>query len=157
SFAQLWLSSGDAPDILSKVTTGLGAATTVTYKHLSEPSVHQMGSGAVYPTINIAGSKLVVSHLDTSNGIGGVQSLDYTYADARGDLNGRGFLGVAQKTSHDLQTDIWLTTSYHQDFPFIGLIDTQTTRLGSNSLNSKTNTYLANIITGCPRAFPFLS
>ena len=45
---QLWTSTGPATgDVVTKVTTGLGATTAITYAPLTDPSVYAKGSGAV--------------------------------------------------------------------------------------------------------------
>jgi hypothetical protein len=83
----------------------------------------------------------VVSRVDTSNGVGGTYSSTYAYSGARLDLSGRGFLGFGQMTVKDLQTGIADTTSYRQDFPFIGLVSSTNRALGTQTLGQSTSTY----------------
>jgi hypothetical protein len=41
----------------------------------------------------------------------------------------------------DLQTGIYKSTTYHQDFPYVGLVDSATKTLGGQMLNQTTSTY----------------
>jgi len=92
----------------------------------------------------------VVSRVDAPNGLGGNYSSSYTYAGAKGDFSGRGFLGFRQTTTKDLQTNLLRTTNYLQSFaslgltafPCIGLTASQTKAIGAQTLNQTTNSYL---------------
>jgi hypothetical protein len=94
------------PDLVSTVTSGLGATTTVSYKPLTTSSVYTKDTGHVIPIIDFLAPTYVVSRVDTSNGVGGTFSTTYTYAGAKADVSGRGFLGFRQVTATDLQTNI---------------------------------------------------
>lgn len=146
----LWIqkASGDTeylfsytPELMTTVSNGVGATTTVTYDRLNHATVYTKGSGASYPTQDVDGPLYVVSKLSTSNGIGGTDSWTYAYAGLKRDLWGRGFLGFSQQTVTDSQTGIVTTTNYHTDFPYVGLPSSQTVVSGSTTLKSVTNTY----------------
>jgi hypothetical protein len=132
------------PDVLTSITTGLGATTTITFKPLTDPSVYTKDSGvnaAVFPVVDVAGAAYAVRQVDFSNGIGGTLSLQYSYAGAKSHVRGRGFLGFRQVSVKDLQTNIVDTTTYRQDFPFTGLVASQTRVLGAQTLAQSSNTY----------------
>ena len=57
------------------------------------------------------------------------------------DLSGRGFLGFRQIAVTDLQTSIVQTTTYRQDFPYIGVVGTTKTTLNTLTLNQTTNSF----------------
>jgi hypothetical protein len=137
----LWLSDGVAPDLIASVTTGIGASTAVTYKPLTDSSVYTKQSSAIDPEIDLQGPMTAVSRVDTSNGIGGTVSAGYAYAGAVAHLDGRGFLGFQQMKVTDLQTNIVRATTYHQTFPFIGLVETESAKLGTQTLNQTTHFY----------------
>jgi hypothetical protein len=137
----LWLSGGAAPDLVTTVTTGIGASTAVTYKPLTDSTVYTKQSSAIDPEIDLQGPMAAVSRVDTSNGIGGTVSAGYAYAGAVAHLDGRGFLGFQQTKVKDLQTNIERITSYHQTFPFIGLVETESAKLGTQTLNQTTHFY----------------
>jgi hypothetical protein len=132
------------PDILTSITTGLGATTTIAFKPLTDPTVYTKDSGAnaaQFPVADVLGAAYVVRQVDVSNGIGGVLSTQYSYAGAKSHMQGRGFLGFRQVSVKDLQTNIVDTTTYRQDFPFTGLVASQTRVLGAQTLGQTSNTY----------------
>jgi hypothetical protein len=135
------LANGGVRDVITSVTSGLGAVVTISYDALTKSSVYTKGSGATYPVQEFQGPVYVVSRVDTSNGVGGTYSSTYTYAGAKIDMRGRGYLGFAQTTVKDLQTSISETTNYRQNFPFIGLTASTSRTIGSLTLGQSINTY----------------
>jgi hypothetical protein len=136
-----FMSNGSNIGQLTSVTSGLGAVTTVTYQPLTKSSVYTKDATSVYPVLDIVSPLYVVSRVDTANGIGGNVSAAYSYAGAKVDVNGRGFLGFRQIKATDLQTNIVRTTNYRQDFPFLGLTASATTMLGAQTLNQTTSSF----------------
>jgi hypothetical protein len=128
------------PDMVSSVTNGLGATTTITYKPGTNTTVVTKGTGTTFPTLDLVGPLYVVSRVDASNGIGGNYSSTYTYSGGRINLRGRGFLGFAQTSVKDLQTNIVQTTTYRQDFPYIAMAASETKAVGAQTLNQASNT-----------------
>jgi RHS repeat-associated protein len=144
----LWLSDGVTPDLLTSVTTGLGATTAITYQPLTNNAVYTKDNTAVYPLVDVQAPMYVVSRVDTANGIGGTYSSSYTYAGAKADQSGRGFLGFRQTTVTDLQTNIVQTVTYRQDYPYLSLVASQTTTLNGATLKSTTSTYGSTSLGG---------
>jgi hypothetical protein len=137
------------------IQTGLGATTSISYSPLSAGgSFYARGTSATYPTIDVAGPFYVVSRVDVSNGVGGTYSSTYSYAGARVDLSGRGFLGFAQMAVNDLQTGITDTTTYRQDFPYLGLVASTTRSFGTQTLGQSTNTYRFSNASGTTTISP---
>ncbi|HVO91123.1 MAG TPA: FG-GAP-like repeat-containing protein [Casimicrobiaceae bacterium] len=101
---QLGLSAGPRfGDVLTKITTGLGATTQVTYAPLTDGSVYSKGAGAA-PTqreLDVQSPLYVVKHTDESNGIGGFFKNDYFYENLRGRTDGRGLYGFFKKRVRD--------------------------------------------------------
>lgn len=66
----------------------------------------------------------IVASVESSAPIAGdfsnTSQVDYVYTDARIQAGGRGFLGFETLSTIDVQTGVITTTTYHQDFPFIG-------------------------------------
>jgi hypothetical protein len=129
------------PDLVSSVTTGLAATTTISYAPATNQAVVTKGTGTAFPNFDLNSPFYVVSRVDTSNGVGGNFSTAYTYSGGRIDARGRGFLGFGRTSAKDLQTNIVQTTAYRQDFPYIGLASATTTALGSLMLNLATDSY----------------
>ena len=126
----------------------MGAATSITYAPLTQASVYTKDTTATYPTQDISGAIYVTSRVDTANGVGGTYSTTYKYAGAKGDMTGRGFLGFRQMTATDLQTNLVETTSFRQDFPYIGNVAAKTKTLGAQTLNQTANTYQLSNASG---------
>ena len=137
------------PDVLTSVTSGLGAVTALTYKPLTDSTVYTKGSGSVYPTIDFQGPLYTVSATTTSNGIGGILQVTYNYSGAKIDLNGRGFLGFNTLQSTDPQ-GITSSTTFRQDWPYVGLPSGARKTVpsgGNNGLLSEVNNSYACINT----------
>jgi RHS repeat-associated protein len=134
--SDVWLQRGAAgdsqylfhyvPELMVSVSNGLNASTAVTYGRLNDPTLYTKGSGATYPIQDMIGAQYVVSKVQSSDGIGGTYETGYTYAGAKTDLSGRGFLGFSQVTASDPQLHTAQTTVYRMDFPFTGQPVTQT-------------------------------
>ena len=130
---------GGAGDLLASITTGLGATTSITYTPLTQSSVYTKDTNATYPLQDVIGPAYVISRVDTSNGIGGTYSTTYRYVGAKGDVAGHGYLGFRQMITTDLQTNLIQTTTFRQDFPFIGMVASKTTFAAAQSLRGTSN------------------
>src|SRR5579883_2069856 len=135
------------PELIATINNSL-ATTTVTYSPLTYAGVYSRDSTSVYPLQDVKTPMYVVSRLDTQNGIGGTYSSTYTYAGAKLDVSGRGFLGFRQMTVTDLQTGVVHTTNYRQDFPFLGLTASETKMLAAQALNLSTSTFQFSNVSG---------
>jgi hypothetical protein len=147
----LWLSDGIVPDLMTGATSGVGATASVSYKSLTDSTVYTSNTGAVDPIVDLQGPMQVVSRLSQSNGIGGQISLAYAYACARAHQDGRGYLGFCATLVADQQTGIRQITNYRQDYPFIGLVASETKTLGSLTLSTTSNSYNATDLGGTRR------
>ncbi len=148
------------PELMTSISNGIGATTTITYDRLNKNgSLYQKCNSAgvyncndVYPTQSLDGPIYVVSRIDSSNGLGACPSncysTTYSYAMAKSDLQGRGFLGFAQVNVDDLQTNITETTNYSQTFPYTGLVTSKTRVQGTTILSTITNTLNDNTACG---------
>jgi hypothetical protein len=141
--AQLFtfLAQGQPTNLMSSVSSGLGATTSITHTPLTSASVYSKDHTATYPQVDMQSPFYVVSGVANSNGVGGTYGSSYAYAGAKSDLSGRGYLGFRQMTVTDLETNIVKATNYSQAFPFIGLIATQAKTLSSTTLDQVSNTY----------------
>jgi hypothetical protein len=144
------LAEGPQPDLLTFISNGIGATTTITYGTLAEGyNVYYAGwnnalcesAPASYPTEDFSGSLPVVTNTSSNNGIGGQYQKNYTYGCARVDVSGRGFLGFYSTWVGDPQTGVDLLTYYLQSYPYIGLVSSQTKTVGSVTVSSVANTY----------------
>ncbi|WP_316185376.1 FG-GAP-like repeat-containing protein [Bradyrhizobium sp. SZCCHNRI1003] len=145
---------GGAGDVITGITGGLGATTAISYLPLTNPTVYTKDANAAYPLQDMQVPFYVVSRVDNSNGVGGTYSSSYTYVGARSDLSGRGLLGFRQMTVNDLQTGISDTTSYRQDFPYIGLVSAKARTRGSQVLGQSTNSFQFSNASGTMAVSP---
>ncbi|MEM7098429.1 MAG: FG-GAP-like repeat-containing protein [Pseudomonadota bacterium] len=161
-------------NVITEITNGFGAKTTLTYKSITDPGqtdLYNKGTGANgmdygngSPVFDFLAPMYVVQSLESSapamdNGamdFNATSSISYEYEAYRLQSGGRGSLGFEKITSIDDQTLIETTTTYHQDFPFIGRPKTTEVRTTGGSLLSKaTNTWNDENDTG-PNRQPFL-
>ncbi|CCE06207.1 hypothetical protein BRAS3843_1640017 [Bradyrhizobium sp. STM 3843] len=150
-----YLSSGQPFYLVSSISSGIGAQTSITYQSTATASApYQKGTDASYPIVDLQVPINVVTRVDVSNGVGGALSSTYSYAGAKADLSGRGMLGFRQMTMQDLQTGISKTTSYQQNFPFTGAVSSVTSSLSSQTISQKSFSYQATstvFISGQPQ------
>jgi Salmonella virulence plasmid 65kDa B protein/Insecticide toxin TcdB middle/N-terminal region/FG-GAP-like repeat len=136
------LANAPFPDLLTNITTGLGATTAITYLPLTNgTNIYIPDTGFNYPVINLSAPLYVAARVDTSNGIGRTYSTIYGYYGAKSDLSGRGFLGFRQMNTVDLQTNVVTGTGFNQNFPFIGTVAWEWKGTASQAFNSSSNTY----------------
>lgn len=121
------------PDIITKVTEGMGATQTIEYLPLTDASVYDKGFGTgprkgdgttvatAYPYVDVEIPLYVVRRVRASNGIGGEMSSRYTYKGLRSHSQGRGLLGFAQRSITQEQRNITTATEYAQVFPHAGM------------------------------------
>ena len=128
-------------DLLSQITDGLGAVTSIAYRALTDSTAYAKDADApsnlcpnpnppsstpgtanlnCYPYQNIQNATYVVSSASSSNGVGGTLTTTYQYGGLKSDLSGRGLLGF--RTLDVTNPDTTFTHSeYRQDWPFTGM------------------------------------
>jgi Salmonella virulence plasmid 65kDa B protein/Insecticide toxin TcdB middle/N-terminal region/FG-GAP-like repeat/Domain of unknown function DUF11 len=144
-----YFGNGGPGNLITSITSGLGATTQITYLPLTNASVYTNEATSGYPTLAVIGPLYVVAQVDASNGIGGLYSTSYGYYGGKSDLNGRGFLGFRQMNTVD-QTGIVTRTGFNQNFPFIGTTASEWKGTASQALNSTNNTYQFFNAAGSP-------
>jgi len=187
---QVALGAGPFPDLATSITSSLGTTTTSTYLPLTNSTIYTRdadtpsslcpnpnppsstpGSANLncYPYQNIQNATYVVSSANSSNGIGGILTANYTYAGLKADLTGRGLLGF--RTLDVTNPD---NTSAHaefrQDWPFTGMPSLSQKKVpsggGSGGVVSSSSSSLGctNPVTGSActivtgnRYFPYVS
>jgi hypothetical protein len=143
-----WLSDGVSPDVVTTITSGVGASVTFTYKPLTDSTVYTKDNTATDPVIDVQMPMQVVSRIDASNGIGGTLATGYAYVGAKLQQDGRGFLGFRQVKVTDLQTNIVQTATFRQDYPYLYLALSDTQTLGVATLSATTNTHASTSLGG---------
>jgi hypothetical protein len=145
------------PSFIAELLTGINnslVTTSITYAPLTNTSIYSKDGTASYPQVDVQAPIYVVSQVTTSNGVGGTYSSNYSYAGAKLDLTGRGFLGFRQMTVKDPQTGITDITNYLQSFPYLGLVGSATKSSGSQTLGQSTNTFQFKNVNGTTTISP---
>ncbi|HYN23151.1 MAG TPA: toxin TcdB middle/N-terminal domain-containing protein, partial [Thermoanaerobaculia bacterium] len=115
--------SGPSPDYVTRITSGLGRVTSLTWSPLTNTAAYSRGGTGPPESVNIQWPMYVVSsyEIETAASPGDPAYARYThrfrYEGGRVDRLGRGFLGFAKIAESDLQTGITTTTTYEQQFP----------------------------------------
>lgn len=147
------------PDLLTKVTDGNGAVTSVVQAPLTRDEVYTKGTSA-FPKVAIRAPLYVVKTLQRDSGNGLTSpTWSYTYSGAAVDVGGRGFLGFASNTMTDPQ-GIVTTTTFSQTFPYTGMATAVSTVKGGVMLSAVTNTLDKKVLThasGKTTYLPFVS
>ncbi len=168
--ADIWLQkvSGDTeilfsyvPELMTSVSNGVGATTTITYDRMNHGTVYTKGSGATYPQQDLIGPYYVVSQLSTSNGIGGNYNVTYAYTGAKTDVSRNypnpgpksnlmtsAFVTFSTVAATDAQTGIVRTTNYETGYPYYGLRSQETVTSGTVTLRQVVNTYTSTNLGG---------
>lgn len=142
-------------DLIVSITDGLGGATNVVYKPLTDSTVYTKQTNAVYPVVDFQGPMFAVSSYTTSNGIGGSYQVIRKYLGGKLDVNGRGFLGYSAIQTNDA-LGIATVSSYRQDWPYTGLPSQVRRHRPDGTLISQVDNTYAHTATGGVY-FPYVS
>jgi RHS repeat-associated protein len=152
--------SGTPSHLVSMVIDGLGAKAALTYLPMSNSSVYTRGTGAAYPVSDFSSSMQLVSQVSSDNGIGGNNSVTYTYAGAKVHHEGKGFLGFAKMITTDItaglltETQSGYNTTYY--YPQVNTVTKKTT--GATTIETSTNTWTQSVLDATnKRIFPYVS
>jgi len=148
--------SGTPSHLINTVIDGLGTKTSLTYLPMSNSNVYTRGTGATYPVSDFSSSMQLVSQISTDNGIGGITSLNYTYAGAKMHLQGKGFLGFFMQTTTDLTTGLNSSIKTYYDptyyYPQVHYV------VNNSTGESVSNTWGVKVLDATnKRIFPFVA
>ncbi len=158
------LASGLFPDLLSRITNGLSAATNVAYKPFTDNSVYTKDPSVLscaqpnppltnlaaanvncYPYQNVQNATYVVSRVTQSDEIGGLRGTSYKYAGAKSHLTGPGWLGFRRMETTDepggIPSGIVSVAEYDQRYEvgLNGMPALLQTKLGARTLKQVQN------------------
>ena len=120
---QLYLMPSETHNLLTGITDGMGNATEVEYKYLSDASVFTPGTNSEYPLASVGSTWPVVASVSTPNGVGGTDVTSYAYENALFHKKGRGMLGFEKVKTYDKTHDVTTVSEYevNKDKYVIGL------------------------------------
>ena len=114
------------------------------WQDLTDPVTGTSGA----PVLELMGPLYVVTRVDssapTADAANAKSGIGYVYEQGKVQAAGRGLLGFKSLTTVDLQTGVRTTTTYRQDFPYIGLpLETavKTAGMDGKLLRSAVNTW----------------
>jgi len=136
----------------NKVTrfTRNGITTKVNYVPMTDSNVYQKDeqTNPNDTSFEIQPPTYVVSEVTTPDGVGGERETTYHYKGLRIDRFAQRTLGFSQMSVTDSKMGTISTTTYRQDYPYIGMIKSSETRLISgNKLLSESHNIADNSIT----------
>ena len=109
------------PDLATSFVDGFGLLQgQPTYVSIAR-SHHERQSTAQYPDADFQAPLYVVSEFVASDGAAGTYRNGFTYAGARRNLQGRGFLGFETQRISDTRSGLVTVDSAGRSFPFTGL------------------------------------
>ena len=174
--AQVYLGNAafQAANVVEAITDGFGAATTVTYKALTDSSATDFYSRASdanglawgSPVFDLIAPVSVVQSVSTSApaagtapgsvASGAISSVSYEYTGAKVQAGGRGWLGFESITSIDGQTGLETRTVYEQRFPYTGRPKSTELRTSAGDLVSQSVNTWADFNAAGPNRQPYL-
>ncbi len=150
------LLGGPAQGKIKSFHNYLGAAQEITYRPLTDFSVHSTSQGAIFPVIDLAPAMYVVSKVTSDNAVGSFNTFSYFYEGAKLHRQGRGFLGFASRTTTNVETGIETQTDFHQNFPYIGQTVSSKTNINNAPVSEAINTFNAQEEEGLGLVFVYL-
>lgn len=112
NYFQLFLTHAQNSNLLTRITDGMGNFTDISYKYLSDNTVHHQDFDSNYPLTTFCAAWPVVSQVSTPNGIGGTDVKTYTYRNALIHKDGRGVIGFMGVNIKDETTQVVTDTEY---------------------------------------------
>lgn len=154
---QLYLVPEKPNNLLASITDGLGNVTEISYKPMSNSSVHERGTTTTYPLTSFGANWYLVDKVMTPNGIGGKNSISYKYKNALIHKRGRGILGFEYFTVKDETNNIESRTQYEINREqYVSSIKSRETFINGKLLTNSTYTnQLKKYYSTYPSIFTF--
>lgn len=151
---ELWATlANNKKEHITSIRDGYNNTTTINYKPLTDPNVYKKGSGASYPTIDVANRTHVVAEFATSNAVGSTNKKTWTYEGFKSDrLKGSG--SFSKTTSVDHASGIIETVNFDAtNNRYLGMPVSKEVKLIDGRVVSKTTNTLARLSNGIPLRF----
>ena len=152
-------------DRVAAVTNGLGKRTEIDYALLSDDGVYTKGTGAAYPTTDLVVPMTVVRSVREIGGAvkkdddtiaQGVREKRYTYAGARQNLAGYGFLGFRKVEVFDVQANTTTRRAFEQNnLEALGMQTSEKFLAGADLVRSIENQIGVMKLAGDNTTFPY--
>lgn len=147
------------PDLLTKIVTPLGGDYRVTYKPAPQVSGAVRPDLNAYPKIADSSPRPIVTKLVADSHTDADVVANYTYSNGRfhaGTKPDRETLGFEVIRKTDNATGHYVRTIYHQNKPYHGLVDYQTSYNSSGELYNKSDYSWGSTTSGLPSGCTFV-
>lgn len=158
---------GKRANYLVSAVDGFGKSVAFDYQPMTSASVYTRGTGTAGRTQDTQGTMYLVKTMTLSNGIGGTYSQTYSYAGAKRNVWGRGFLGFATRTVVDSRTNFVTVETYNNSvatngtgWEKVGTLASSVTRQGPGGaiVSDLAQTWSSFTPTGSPSGlYPYVS
>ncbi|MBP0018798.1 MAG: VCBS repeat-containing protein [Cyanobacteria bacterium SBLK] len=126
-------------ELLTEIVDGLQGKISIEYKPLTDKTVYTKGSGATYPEVDAQPPIYVVSRYEMAESADNPSNTfvyENQYEGAKTDFE-RGWLGFEKTILIDRQNETKTITTYHTDFPLLGMVAAREIRDSSDRLLEK--------------------
>lgn len=122
----------------TSVTDEMGTTASISYKSLTDPTVYEKGTGAIFPVVDCQPAMHVVSSVTSGNGAAGNHTISYQYAGLKSHSRGRGLLGftTTRTTESSANAVVETITDSIDSRWYIPLRTTTRTTVGNDSAQS---------------------
>jgi RHS repeat-associated protein len=110
------------PDLLSKLTNGLGGQVLVRHVPMTDSSVYTKGVVAQYPVVDSSSPMPIVAQYTTTDGRGASYTFAYHYTEAQVGYSGIGWLGFREIRMTDTADKRASIVTYSQNYPQNGIV-----------------------------------
>lgn len=152
---------GKADMLVQSVTNGFNLKTSLTYKPMTDDNnFYTKGASSSFPVCDVQYPFYLVSSISGPDGIGGVNTVNYSYKAAKVHRQGKGYLGFASFTSSNSTTGLKSCQNFGYNPTYFNVFSTTAeTRTTGNVLISRvTNTDSVKVLDGATkRIFPYVS
>jgi RHS repeat-associated protein len=118
----LVLNTPGQPDLLERITNGLGGEVLISYGPMTDPKLYTKGRGAQYPDVDFQSSLPLVAGYTNSDGRGASYRFTYQYEQGRVGYLGRGWLGFRYIRMIQDVDGRFSEVTYNQTYPGNGLV-----------------------------------
>ena len=143
------------------IASDFGAAYRLDYAPLTDSAVYTKdtgGYGCDLPCLDIQAPLHVVKEVGKDYGSGVVHRTTYRYGGAKGNVEGRGFLGFRWMEAKDEETGVFNSVEYRQDFPHIGRVSASSRFLSDGTaLSTEENRWSEVLLNSGRTRFPYRS
>ncbi|MFW6222073.1 MAG: RHS repeat-associated core domain-containing protein, partial [Bacteroidota bacterium] len=157
-----YLFPDEQKNLVQKITNGMDQSIEISYKTLTpEAGFYETTDDAHEDIASLAGPLFVVDDVTSPNGVGGTNTVYYSYKGGKIHLKGKGFLGFNEITVNHSASNETITQEYEilkpEDQYFHTAIKKTKTLVSDELISEQTFTNQIRTYTDSKRYFPYVS